>query len=217
MTIRDPVKTLRSWYTFVASKDESSPMLPAAFLGDINKFAKSPLNLETGGMGGHPFEYIIEYYLCRNLPNVLLLVFEHMQADPQAAIKRVASFMGVPATPELLEKVGLVTTLDWMSEKPNRTKFDDHMIYDKQKELRRAGFIYNPPASKVLLKPATAVGKSKYDLSEATLTRLEKDWTKMVTRKTGFKTYQAMADALAAEKSGLSDVPATPLTSDASA
>ena len=111
------------------------------------------------------------------------------------------SFLGIPPTPELVSKVLQMASLEFMTDPLHARKFDDHMIYDKQIQLGRAGYMLNPPASKVLLKPKTLNGSSKFDISAATKEHMASQWQKLVACKVGFQNYKEMADAIASEQS----------------
>lgn len=196
--VREPVKMLKSFFTFVSSKDAAAPLIPPFWIKDVNAFYKCPMYQE--GMGGFagfmgtPMDYYVEYYKCRNLPNVCFIVFEHMLADTKSTIQRVADFIGVELTPTALEKVVELTSAAWMSAPENAAKFDDHMIYSKQVELGRVGFAYNPPVAKVLLKPRSAMV-----VNDHTTKSMDKTWAKKVAKTIGFKTYEELAASWANE------------------
>lgn len=200
VTIRNPVAMLKSLYLFAASKDEAAPFIGSLFLSDINVFYKCPLWQDGLDMSGGEsfFRSYVEFYKCRHCPTVCLLIFEQMQKDLRGTITKMCDFMGVAPTPSLIDKVAEKSSLQWMTA--HASKFDDHMIYDKQVELGRYSFMLNPPASKVLLKPTTADARSKAEPNAKTLQALRADWKRYVTPETGFETYEDMVEALQKER-----------------
>ena len=80
VTVRDPVKTIISWYRFLSGK-RVPPILAHA---DVSAFVLNDDGTYIHhGMrfGATLWEYYLEYWKCRDLPNVLVLVFEDLVKD----------------------------------------------------------------------------------------------------------------------------------------
>ena len=195
-TLRDPAKQLASWYTFLSAKR------PLIALPHIDKFCDDPfLWAKLTGFGGHPLEYLVEAYKCRNVPTCCVLCFEHMVEDPHGTIETLAEFMGVECTEELASKVVEMSSLDWMSA--HFTKYDERWMAARQLQMRRAGFMRNAPASRVALKPSSASSGADlgmFKLTEKGRQKLQRQWDAIVKPQLGFTSYKEMTDALKAER-----------------
>ena len=201
--IRDPLKMLKSLYTFFLAKAENMTEMTSRtkqMVADVNTFYQSPV--WTAGMsfsgGDSFFKHFVEFYKCRQCPTVSLLIFEDIQADLRGTIEQMCDFMDVPRSTTLVEKVAERASLEWMTA--HSTKFDDHMIYDRQVSLGRWGYGRMAPASKVNLRLMSEEGKRKAEPSDETIQGLRADWKRLVTPETGFETYEEMVDALRKER-----------------
>merc|ERR1712050_59214 len=68
-----------------------------------------------------------EYWRCRNLPNVLLVAYEHLKTDLNAHIPLLANFMGLSEPDDAVhEKVAELSSYAWMPQ--NQNLFDDHHV-----------------------------------------------------------------------------------------
>uniref|UniRef100_A0A7S3C4D2 Sulfotransferase domain-containing protein n=1 Tax=Haptolina ericina TaxID=156174 RepID=A0A7S3C4D2_9EUKA len=200
--IRDPIKMLKSLYTFIYAKmiDHVSSPMCMSLLADVNVFYHSK-GWKTGMLfsgGDSFFKHYVEFYKCRHCPTLSFLTFEDIQADLRGTIKQMCDFVGVSPTAALVDKVAERTSLEWMTE--HSAKFDDHMLYERQVRLGRWGFQLNPPTSKVNLRPKSLEGKRNSELSDETIAGLRADWKRLVTPETGFETYEDMAAALRKER-----------------
>jgi len=193
VTIRDPVKTLKSLFNFFCAKFPKPPF-PAAWLANVNNFARCPLWAIDSVWGGNYWEYMVEFYLCREQSNVLCLPFELLKDDLKGQVPKVADFMGIECDEALTEKVAELAHLDWMTK--NDDKFNEGWFYEEQLRYQR----YDRPP----LPPVSKVGLSGNDdqPSEETVVWMQTQWEKQVTPKTGCKDYQEMLIKVTSELTG---------------
>jgi hypothetical protein len=130
VTIRDPAKTALSFYNFFLAKQ-----VPLALEMDVSSFV-----METPFVKGREgraslWEYYQEYHILRDCPSVLVLIYEDLVKDMPSSIRMLAKFMGIEASPELVQKVATMSTKAFMAQ--HMSKFDEP--YDRAKELGRVG------------------------------------------------------------------------------
>ena len=122
--------------------------------------------------------------------NVLLLFFDDIKEDHAGCVRKIAKFIGVECSEELLERVVHTTTHAEMARHSH--KFAAPFLFAKfVKELGEQ-------------PPAEIVGKVRCDggrsgdgkaLPVEVQQYLEEKWTEVVTAKLGFKTLKEMRDA----------------------
>ena len=189
-TIRDPIKTLVSLFRFFTAKFPNPPF-PASWLANVDNFAKCPLWAIDSIWGGNYWEYITEFWLCRDEPNLLLLSFEDLSSDMEKEIPKVAKFMGVEKAaenPDVVAKVLELSSRKYMSD--HSDQFSEGWFYEEQLRLKR----YDRPP----LPPVAKVHASSLQLtpSEETIAWMQAKWDVKVTPKTGCKTYADMLSKL---------------------
>lgn len=125
-TIRDPISTLVSYYSF------KIPELPSDMT--LDTFIQTIEN-KRGACQGAPWDAFKEYWLSRNCEDVLLLCFEDLVSDPLTNIKRIAKFMGIDPTQnqELIEKVCEQSSRQWMRD--NLDKFRENRYTQKLQQM----------------------------------------------------------------------------------
>lgn len=109
--LRDPKDTFVSMVHFVRGT-LLGPLMPSLEVFRRLVFsASSPLPWA---------EQVAGYWARRHLPNVLVLRYEEMRADPEAAVHQVAAFLGVDLTPEELAAVVERSSFAWMKAHDSR-------------------------------------------------------------------------------------------------
>jgi hypothetical protein len=144
-TIRDPVTTLLSLYKFFIAKNMP---FPEWFLSDTDNFAKCPVWAIDSIWGGNYWQYMADFYLCCNQPNVLVLCFEDMLEDFETTIPLVANFMEVPCDEALVKTVTELSSKKWMLE--HEDKFNEQWFYDQQLKYERYDYPPLKPVAKVV-------------------------------------------------------------------
>ncbi|KAK3285241.1 hypothetical protein CYMTET_7142 [Cymbomonas tetramitiformis] len=133
VTMRDPEKTVISWFKFLQEKGHSAVKThssPSEIVFDKNVFAENML------FGASIWEYYLEFWKCRNLPNVLIVVFEDLQKSIRSQLPRIAEFMGVECTSDLLDKVETLSTASCMMA--HEEKFDETWTFAQLQKVGRA-------------------------------------------------------------------------------
>ena len=191
-TIRDPARTMISNFVFLGPAGKDIP--PLRQYSGVSDFVCNADAFVADGMGFGPslWEYYVQFYKCRQLENVLVMVFEEMQRDLRSLLPHIARFAGLDATAEdaaLLDSVAALCTKEAMME--HGAKFDESWSYEQLQAVGRmpstAGFV---PAPRVTAGHSDA-------LDDAALAHLDEQWTKQVTPHTGHATYADMAKELA--------------------
>ncbi|CAE7945544.1 UVR8, partial [Symbiodinium sp. KB8] len=130
--------------------------------------------------GASIWDYYVEYAKCLDLPQVLVVCFEDLDANLEGELPRLAEFLGLPpldaeATQRVLHLCSRQSMLEMSS------KFDESWTYS---ELRRLGRAPDEaasfaPAARVHKEPSTEV------LDEAAKAFLQRRWREVVEAETG--------------------------------
>eukprot|EP00746_Dinoflagellata_sp_MGD_P114128 gnl/MRDRNA2_/MRDRNA2_50715_c0_seq1.p1 gnl/MRDRNA2_/MRDRNA2_50715_c0~~gnl/MRDRNA2_/MRDRNA2_50715_c0_seq1.p1 ORF type:complete len:345 (-),score=70.09 gnl/MRDRNA2_/MRDRNA2_50715_c0_seq1:29-988(-) len=145
---------------------------------------------------GGIWDYYVGWWERRNDPNVLWVCFEDMKEDLRREITRVAKFMDIPLTEELLAIVEKNSSIGFMGERSGQ--FDDHWMFDKIRD--RMGFpkdyVFGEHSRSKVRVGGGKVGDSK-NLPDEVKEMLRKRWENTVQAKIGFKDYDEMRQAIA--------------------
>lgn len=137
------------------------------------------------------WHHLMSWWAQRENPNVLLLTYEQMSANPAAAIRRVAGFCGIPLDDALLELALERTSLPFMLA--HKALFDDRMM--REMTERRLGL---PPDADSAKVRAGRVGSHKREMPPEAVAMLGAAWSETVAPKTGFRNYAELDEALRA-------------------
>ena len=180
LSMRDPRDALVSMYRFM----EGWFLEPGAV--SLEAFARANyVNDPDKGYWGH----LRSWWDVRDNPNVLMLSYEAMNADPTLTIKRVAEFCNIRLDDELLAITLKHSSLAYMLE--NKHQFDDHMFVELSESV--AGIPKGSDSAKV--REGKVGGHAKV-LSPELIATLDDIWASQITARYGFNTYQDMAAAL---------------------
>ncbi len=175
--VRNPGDALYSMYKFM----EGWFLEPGAV--SLDEFARERF-IKSGAYWRH----LTSWWAQRQAPNVLFLVYEHMQENPEATIKRVAEFIDVPLDDELLAITLEHSSFAYMSAHQDR--FDDTMMrHLSETKCQLPG---GSDSSKVR---AGKVGERK-KLSAEIITKLDEVWHREIEIPLGFKDYSALIATL---------------------
>ncbi len=140
-----------------------------------------------------PFNYyrhLQSWWPERQQPQVLMLCYESMLADPRAAIRRIADFIGVTLDEALLSRVLEQSSVEFM--RAHARQFDDHLLRDARDEV--CGL---PPGtvggSKVR---AGRAGGHATELTDAVRAELDAAWRREIAGPLGLADYAALRRAL---------------------
>lgn len=181
IALRDPKDALVSLYRFM----EGWLIEPGAV--PMDEFAAYWIGRAAGGTD--IWRHLLSWWAQRDNPDVLLLSYEHMTAEPEAAVRRVAAFCGIALDAELLALTLERSSLPFMLQ--HKDKFDDILM--RTASERRCNV---PPGGDSAKVRKGGVGGHKQELSPAIVAALDEQWAALVSPATGFADYAAFDAAL---------------------
>ena len=129
--IRDPKDVFVSNYFFV--KGIAGAVLPSFdVMYRVFLAGKSP-------MGGSWAVNAAGYWAQRQRPNVLVLSFKSMKRDLPGTVRRVAEFLNVGTSEEILRKVGEKSSFNYMKEIDNKFRPHRMLPWGPQATMMRSG------------------------------------------------------------------------------
>jgi len=136
------------------------------------------------------WHHLVSWWSERDNPDVLVLAYEQMNADPEGTIRKVAAFSGIPLDDQLLALTLERSSFDTMMK--NKDKFDD-LLMRTASETR----CNLPPGSDSAKVRKGGSGQGKAELTPALLALLDEQWAKIVAPATGFADYGALQAEIA--------------------
>lgn len=183
VSLRDPKDALVSFYRFM----EGWFFEPGAV--SIEEF--SAMYLERTVVGSY-WGHLLSWWKVRHDPNVLLLSYEHMIAEPDAAIRRVAEFCGLPTDAERLALAREQSSIDFMLA--HKDRYDDAIL--RRVSETRCNL---PPGSDSAKVRKGGVGGHKAELPRDIAAAMDAKWRETVTPVTGHADYASLEAALRAD------------------
>ena len=174
VSLRDPKDAAVSMYHFM----EGWFFEPGAI--SLTEFTTARLAMRGRGMDY--WHHLITWWEQRANPDVLLLSYEQMSAEPEASIRRIARFCDIALDTSLLDLTLKQTSLAFMLA--HKDKFDDLMMRNISE---RVGNL--PPGSDSAKVRSGRVGGHRAEMSEELEKMLDVIWTETVSAKFGFKDY----------------------------
>jgi hypothetical protein len=182
VSLREPKDALVSMYRFT----EGWFFEPGAI--SIAEFAEDRVLAKPEEPTSY-WSHLLSWWAERDNPNVLLLSYEYMSDEPEATIRRLAGFCGIPLDDELLALALERTSLSYMLE--HKDRFDDLMM--RQLSEARCNL---PPGSDTAKVREGRVGGHVRELPPEIATEMDAAWTRLVAPATGFADYAALEAAL---------------------
>ncbi|HZZ35431.1 MAG TPA: sulfotransferase domain-containing protein [Caulobacteraceae bacterium] len=177
VSFRDPRDALVSMHRFMEGWFIEPGSVP------IGEFAQPWLKGDSPG-GGY-WSHLISWWEQRDNPDVLLLSYEHMTAEPEANVRRVAAFCGLGLDDELLALTLERSSLAYMLQYKDR--FDDAMM--RALSEQRCNL---PPGSDSAKVRAGKVGSHKQDLPPDVAAAVDARWAETITPALGFADYASL-------------------------
>ena len=159
--------------------------------GSISLADYAAVRLAAPEGGRDYWGHLLSWWAERDNPNVLLLSYEDMTANPEANIRRLASFCGLPLDDELLALTLERTSLAFMLA--HKDRFDDLMM--REMSETRCNLPRGSDSAKVR---KGGVGGHKSELPAEVSAALDEKWATRVAPPTGFADYAALEAALRA-------------------
>lgn len=183
VSFRDPRDALVSMYRFM----EGWFMEPGAV--PIADFAYNWIGRDVDrSYWGH----LLSWWNVRHDPDVLVMSYEQMIAQPEASIRQVAAFCGIALDDDLLALTLERSSIAFMLA--HKDRFDDAMA--RKLSESRCNLPLGSDSSKVR---QGGVGGHKTELTPEINAKLDARWRDLVTPVTGFTDYAALEAALRAE------------------
>lgn len=174
VALREPEAAMSSFYHFMNGWFlESGAMTPSAFVAE---------RLASWPNGEGYWHHLTSWWGQRENPDVLLLSYEQMTAEPEASIRRVAAFTGIPLDDDLLALTLEQSSRDFMFVHNDR--FDDHMM--RKAAIEHCGLPVGSGSTKVQKAGA------REPLSPEVRAAIADGWTRHVAPATGFPDYAAL-------------------------
>jgi hypothetical protein len=187
VSLRDPRDALVSMYRFA----EGWFFEPGNIA--ISDFAQTWL-LDRGDRADY-WRHLTTWWEQRDNPDVMLLSYEHMTADPVGAVRRLAAFCDIPLDDDLLALTLERSSLAFMLA--HKDRFDDGMMRKLSEERCNL-----PPDSDSAKVRKGGVGGHRAELPAVVVAGLDDIWTKRVTATLGFADYAALEADLRARNGG---------------
>ncbi len=181
VAFRDPRDAVVSMFRFM----EGWFLEPGAVTAEA--FADGRIN-DPDEAGGY-WRHLISWWEQRDNPNVLLFSYEHMTERPEAHIRRLAAFCGIPLNDDLVALALERSSLPYMLQ--HKDRFDDLMM--RQVSEARCNL---PPGSDAAKVRKGGVGGYRGELPPRTIGAMDAKWTEVVTPATGFADYAALEVAV---------------------
>ena len=188
--LRDPLDVLCSEFNFFQSKVSNAPWMK--HLATVDDFAKSEhWNRHAWFFNnGNVYEYHLQAWKLRDLPNVLLVHYEDLKDDLPRQVARLAQFMGVA---DQIDTDACHKIADFASHaamRSKREKFDEHWMSQQQVALGRCG-PHGPNETAEKVTPNGTAGAGKRALRPDVAASVERAWAAAV----GLRRYGDMRRA----------------------
>jgi hypothetical protein len=177
VALRDPKDAVVSMYRFM----EGWFLEPGAV--SMTEFAQHWI--ARGATGTDYWSHLLSWWAVRDNPEVLVLSYEGMNADPEATIRQVAAFSGIALDDALLALTLERSSFDFMLA--HKDRFDDAMM--RAASEARCNL---PPGSDSAKVRKGGSGGHRAELSPEIAAALDARWTEVVTPATGFADYAAL-------------------------
>ncbi len=183
VTLRDPKETYVSFHRFFDGWHIES----GAFT--LEEFF--PIWMMGGPGGTDYFTHLLSWYARRNEPDTLLATYRWAATNKTAMIRRLARFIGIEPSDDLVALVEAHTTREFMHA--HKDRFDDAMVCAAMEE--KLGIPADSDSTKV-----QAEGSDARQVPPAIAAQIDAMWAERVTPVTGHADFASLAaeiDALA--------------------
>ncbi|HEY4941355.1 MAG TPA: sulfotransferase domain-containing protein [Rhizomicrobium sp.] len=174
VSLREPKDAMVSLYRFM----EGWFLEPGAV--SLSEFAQG--RLAKGGQDPGYWQHLISWWEQRDNPDVLLLSYEHMSADPERHVRKLAAFCGIALDDALLRLTLERSSFAYMLR--HKDLFDDAMM----RKLSEARCNLPPGSDSAKVRQGGSGGHRGVMPDELAAT-LDAIWTDVVAPKTGFADY----------------------------
>ena len=138
------------------------------------------------------YTHLASWWPHRHDPDVLVLAYEHMLADGEGTVRRVAKFIGLDADERRIAVA--FEQSSFASMQAHKDKYEDAMM--RALSERRCDLPAGSDSSKVR---AGQAGSHRTELSDSLLAELDTTWRETIGAQFGLPTYEALLAQLASE------------------
>jgi hypothetical protein len=177
VALREPKDALVSLHRFL----EGWLLEPGAV--SIDTFAEK--RLADADKTWSYWTHLASWWGQRDNPDVLLITYEHMSADPERAVRRIAAFCGIPLDEALLALTLERSSFAYMLA--HKDRFAEVMARRMAEE--RAGV---PPGGDAAKVREGVVGGHRGVIGPELSRRMDEVWTELITPPTGHADYGAL-------------------------
>ncbi len=177
VTLRDPKETYISFYRFMNGWHIEPGAIP------LDEFL--PLWMGGGPNGCDYFTHLLSWYARRNEADTLLASYRWVVANKTEMIRRLAAFIDVDLTDELLTLVDHRTSREFMVEYMD--KFDDAMVAKALEQ--NVGIPADSDSTKV-----QAVGSDSSEVPDVIAEQIGAMWAERIAPVTGHADFASLAD-----------------------
>ena len=181
--VRNPDQVLVSFFHFLRDYCK----IPSDHGLHIDEFART-LVLGTGSGSGKFWQHLVGWYQHIDSPNVLFICYEHLKEHPEVVIEKICRFMDVPFSDELLQVTLEKSSFNYMKER--HSQFDDHLVFNSQKERMGLPSSTNIAVGKVRTKKQEK--EPNEIVSEEVKQEMVDRWQKDVFETIGFENYESL-------------------------
>lgn len=175
--MRNPEDTLLSFYHFMSgSMFEHGSISIDEFAGAMF-FEQTPM--------GRYWDHVRGWWEQRDKEQILYICYEDMKHDLEAAVRRVAAFIGFGGDETRIRVATQQATFDFM--RAHETKFDEHPMTAKM--ALATGM---PPVATMSKVRAGRVGDGERAISAETRDRLAKTWAEAIAEPLGIQSYEEL-------------------------
>ena len=185
VSLRDPKDAFVSMYRFMEGWFFERGAI------SITEYAPTQLARAPGGAGGSYWSHLASWWAERDNPDVLLLSYGGMIAEPEAHIRKVAAFCDIALDEALLKLTLERSSIDFMLA--HKDKFDDLMM--RTLSETRSGL---PPGSDSAKVRKGGVGGHKAELPDDISAQLDAKWAEFAAPATGFVDFASLDAVLQA-------------------
>lgn len=176
VTLRDPKETYVSFHRFF----EGWHIEVGAF--SLEEFF--PIWMGGGPGGTDYFTHLLSWYARRNEPDTLLATYRWAVKNRPAMIRRLATFIGIDATDDMVRQVEECTSREFMVA--HKDRFDDAMVCAHME--RRLGIPADSDSAKV-----QSVGSDAKVVPPSVIEQIDAMWAERIEPVTGHADFASLA------------------------
>ncbi len=187
---RNPLDAFHSFHKFM-------PAYMGLEATDVDEEAFARAIFAGASISGQIWHHFVGWWERRHEPDVLWVFFEDLCDDLRGTVERVARFVGIEPSEELMRKVVAQSSFDFMSSAEHAHHFDDHFVRSK---VGPAMGLLDLDAPRHVSKVRRGGGRvgSRRALPAAVARRLDEKWAAVVAGPTGCASYDELRAAVSA-------------------